>query len=90
MVITKSVIKKNKKINILSIWIYVKVKDDNDKYSPVCSHYSTERKFGQVGILQRQLTVDKVLKVQRDFTEMTEDDINALPTQDEFIKIIGN
>jgi hypothetical protein len=89
MVITKSVIKK-KRIHILSIWIYVKVKDENGKYKPVCSHYSTENKFGQPGSLQRQLTMDKAVKVQSDFSEMTEDDISVLPTQKQFIKLVGN
>jgi hypothetical protein len=89
MTVTKSVIKK-KRIHIISIWIYVKVKDENDKYYPKCVHYSSKNKFKPTGLLPRQMTVEKTLKVQNDFEHMTKDDIDALPTEEDFIQIVNN
>lgn len=85
----KKKISKNMKGKILSTWVYVKEFDENNKFFPVCLHYSSKRKFKETS-LPRQLSCMKLRHIQRDFSTMTENDINALPTKEEFIQKMGD
>ena len=82
-------ISKSMKGKILSAWVYVKELDKNNKFVPVCLHYSSKRKFKKT-VLSRQLSCMKIEHIQREFSAMTQKDIDALPTKEEFIKKIGD
>lgn len=82
-------ISKSMKGKILSAWVYVKELDQNNKFVPVCLHYSSKRKFKRT-VLPRQLSCMKIEHIQRDFSAMTQKDIDALPLSEEFIEKMGD
>ena len=88
MVVTKS-IKKKPNTQIISMWVYIKKQDECGKYIPVCQHYSSNYGFEQ-GSLPRQMTCDKARLTREELSSMTEDEINTLPSEEEFIERMGN
>jgi hypothetical protein len=88
MVITKS-IKKKQRSQIISIWVYLKVKDKDGTYIPVCQHYSSKYGFRQSS-LPRQMTCNKERITNEELASMTQDEIDNLPTQEEFIERMAN
>ena len=77
-------IQKNSKSKIISMWVYIKKKDETGKYIPVCQHYSSRNHFRQCS-LPRQMTCDKLKIVNEEFSSMTQEQIDNLPTEEEII-----
>ena len=71
------------------MWVYLKVKDKDGTYFPVCQHYSSKRGFRQSS-LPRQMTCDKERLKNEEFASMTQDKIDDLPTEEEFIERMAN
>tara|TARA_Y100000590_G_C15574768_1_gene960003 strand:+ start:851 stop:1102 length:252 start_codon:yes stop_codon:yes gene_type:complete len=74
---------------IISMWVHLKFKGEDGVYIPVCKHYSSKNGFIQTG-LPRLMTSDKVAIVKETFASMTQDEIENLPTEEEFLQRITN
>ena len=74
---------------IISMWVYLKFKGEDDITIPVCKHYSSKNGFRQTS-LPRQMTCDKTAIVKESFASMTQDEIENLPTEEEFLQKITN
>ena len=71
---------------IISMWVYLKILNEDGTYSPTCLHYSDKNHFkSNYSILPRQMSVYKITQCRNDFSNMSYEDILKLPTKEEFI-----
>lgn len=76
---------------IISMWVYLKILNENGTYSPTCLHYSDKDHFeSNYRSLNRQMSINKITQCRNDFSNMSYEDILKLPTKEEFIQNLSS